>query len=269
MVTPHLIALDIDGTVLGYDGSLSARVSRAIREARSAGHHVVIATGRSISGVWPVLALLEQTRGPVVCSNGAVTIDIDPSAPDGYHLANIVTFEPRKVVELVQRALPDALLAVERPGGAIVVNQPWPEVEFVEQFEIAPLETLLDEPTTRVVVRSPQHTAEEFSEIVSTLGLHGMNYSIGYTAWLDLAPEGVSKAYALEGLRAKLDVPHERTIAVGDGRNDIEMLQWAHRGVAMENAHDALKEVADEIGPDVREDGVAVLLEGLTFPTGH
>jgi hypothetical protein len=54
------------------------------------------------------------------------------------------------------------------------------------------LEELLDVPATRVVVRSPSHTPEEFLELTERIGLHGVNYAVGWTAWLDLAPEGVS-----------------------------------------------------------------------------
>ena len=70
----------------------------------------------------------------------------------------------------------------------------------------------------------------------SAIGLHEVAYAVGWTAWLDLNPEGVSKGSALELLRRRLHVEPADTVAVGDQRNDIEMLQWAARGVAMGNA---------------------------------
>jgi hydroxymethylpyrimidine pyrophosphatase-like HAD family hydrolase len=87
---------------------------------------------------------------------------------------------------------------------------------------------------------------------------------VGWTAWLDLAPDGVSKASALEPVRATLGVPLERTLAVGDGRNDVEMLEWAARAVAMGQAEPELLAVADEVAPPVEDDGLADVLEPLT-----
>ena len=71
------------------------------------------------------------------------------------------------------------------------------------------------------------------------MGLHQVSYTVGWTAWLDIAPEGVNKSTALERVRGLLGFYLDRVMAVGDGRNDIEMLQWAAqqgRAVAMGQA---------------------------------
>ena len=76
------------------------------------------------------------------------------------------------------------------------------------------------------------------------MGLHQVSYAIGWTAWLDIAPDGVNKATALERVRGWLDVPLDRVIAVGDGRNDIDMFAWAGaagRSVAMGQAPDEVR----------------------------
>ncbi len=262
----HLVALDIDGTLVHYDGSVSPPVQYEVRRAVDAGHHLVIATGRSIAGTVQVLQEFGIERGFAVCSNGAVTVELDPAARDDYRVAEAVTFDPNPVVALVRAQLPDALFAVEAVGHGIRVNRPWPEDELNGLVTIVPLEEMLREETTRVIVRSTNHTAEEFADLVRRMGLHRVAYSIGYSAWLDLAPEGVTKASALEQVRRQLAVSPEDTIAIGDGRNDLEMIRWAARGIAMGNAHDDLKAVADEICPDIREDGVAVVLAGLASP---
>ncbi len=90
----------------------------------------------------------------------------------------------------------------------------------------------------RVIVRSLDHSPEEFEEIVGRIGLNSVAYAVGWSAWLDIAPEGVSKASALETVRRRLGVEPEDTYAVGDGRNDIEMLRWAAHSAAMGNALD-------------------------------
>jgi hydroxymethylpyrimidine pyrophosphatase-like HAD family hydrolase len=90
-----------------------------------------------------------------------------------------------------------------------------------------------------------------------------VTYSVGWTAWLDIAANGVTKASALEALRRKLDVEPSHTVAMGDGRNDIEMLDWAARGVAMGQAPEEVIAVAHEVTGTVEEDGAATILRSL------
>ncbi|MGB3685644.1 MAG: HAD hydrolase family protein, partial [Ornithinimicrobium sp.] len=103
----------------------------------------------------------------------------------------------------------------------------------------------------------------DFAAQIDRIGLHGVNYAVGFSSWLDLSPEGVSKASGLESIRIALGVDIEHTIAVGDQRNDIEMLQWAGRGVAMGQAPPEVVAVANEVTDDVTNDGLALLLEDV------
>jgi len=119
------------------------------------------------------------------------------------------------------------------------------------------------QPATRVVVRSPEHTPEDFLELVERLGLHGGSYTVGWTAWLDIAPEGVSKAHGLQFVTSSLGVDAADVLAVGDGRNDLEMFAWAGRAVAMGQAPDQVRDAADEVCADVYADGLADVLERL------
>lgn len=260
---PWLVALDVDGTLVDYDQRLSPRVRAAVGAVRDAGHHVVVATGRSIMGTTGVLADLGLTSGAAVLSNGAVTVLLDTGEPAGWRVHRTVTFDARPAVELLRRELPEALFAVEVTGVGTRVSGPWPEGELSGELFTVPFEQLLDGETTRVVVRSPEHTSEHFMEMVERIGLHGVTYAVGYTAWLDLAPEGVSKASALEEVRTELGVDPARTLAVGDGRNDLEMLGWAARGVAMGQSPDVVLDAADEVTGTVEQDGLAQLLEDL------
>jgi len=116
---------------------------------------------------------------------------------------------------------------------------------------------------TRVVVRSPEHTPEDFLAIIEQLGLHGGSYTVGWTAWLDIAPEGVSKAHGLRVVAEALGIPASQVLAVGDGRNDLEMFAWAGRSVAMGQAPPEVQDAADQVCADVYEDGLADVLEEL------
>lgn len=258
-----LIALDVDGTIIDYDEALSERVRNAVAAVVRAGHHVVVATGRSLPGTLPVLDRLGLTEGWCVCSNGGVTVRLDPALPYGYEVTDLVTFDPAPALRLLREHLPTALYAVEDVGVGFKLTAPFPPGELYGNLEYVEFEELLATPATRVIVRSPEHTPQDFLRIVEDVGLHGVGYAVGWTAWLDLAPDGVSKASALEPVRAALGVDAERTIAVGDGRNDVEMFQWAARSVAMGQAGPELRAVASELTGPVEDDGLADVLEPL------
>lgn len=261
---PKLVALDIDGTILDHDQHLTDRVRSAVRAVAETGVHVVIATGRSLHETVPVLDRLGLVTGWAVCSNGSVTLRLDPLLPDGYEVADVVTFDPRDVLTLLRVHLPTALYALETGRGEFLLTGSFPPGELSgAHTRVASFDELMAEPACRVVVRSPEHTSDDFLAMTASMGLHGVNYAVGWTAWLDLAPEGTSKASALERIRARLGVGADGTLAVGDGRNDLEMFAWAGRSVAMGNATDDVKAAADLVTGPVTDDGLADVLEAL------
>jgi hydroxymethylpyrimidine pyrophosphatase-like HAD family hydrolase len=223
-----------------------------------------------VPGAVAVLRRLGLRQGWAVCSNGSVTLRLDPALPEGYEIRDVVTFDPGPALRLLRTYLPDAMYFVE--GRDVLrtrlVTAPFPDGELTGAVDVVPFEQLLHIPATRVVVRSVDHTSEEFAEVVADSGLHGVSYAVGWTAWLDLAPEGVSKASALEVVRARLRCPPERTVAVGDGLNDLEMFAWARRSVAMGQAVEAVRQAADEVTAAVDEDGLALVLEPLVVRSG-
>jgi hydroxymethylpyrimidine pyrophosphatase-like HAD family hydrolase len=118
------------------------------------------------------------------------------------------------------------------------------------------------------VVISPDHDngMDAFLAMVEKMGLHHVSYSIGYTAWLDIAPDGVNKATGLEKIREKLGIPRSHVLAAGDGRNDVEMLEWAAamgRGVAMGNAPFEVAKVANELCGPAEDDGLLPILKSF------
>ncbi|WP_168582574.1 HAD family hydrolase [Gephyromycinifex aptenodytis] len=259
----HLVALDIDGTTLLHDGTLRPAVARGINAVREAGHEVVIATGRSLLATQPVLDQLGISHGYAVCSNGAVTIRLDPALPEGFRIVDQRTFDPGPALDALRQQWPTAVLAVERVGIGFDVNAPFPPGELDGRVNVLPWEELRRRPTTRVIFSDPCGDVDEFAAAVERIGLHGVNYAVGFTAWLDVAPEGVSKASALEQVRGQVGVCAQRTVAVGDQRNDLEMLAWAACGVAMGNAPDRVKAAADLVTGHVQDDGLLSVLAAL------
>jgi hydroxymethylpyrimidine pyrophosphatase-like HAD family hydrolase len=173
--------------------------------------------------------------------------------------------------ELIQ-ALPNAHFAVEDVDGTYRFHREFPAYALGDKNHETPLEDLTSHPVSRVVVLSPEHDAEEFGSMIDRLGLHSVTYAIGYTAWLDIAPSGVSKASALEKQRAELGIKPSQVITIGDGRNDIQMFEWARElggyAFAMGQAPEEVKDAATAVTAAVEDHGVAQVLagfEGIVF----
>ncbi len=252
------MALDIDGTLVDAEQRISPEVVKAVGAVGAAGVPLVLVSGRSVLAMAEVIDALGLADGESVASNGAVTF--------GYHpveVRSVVTFDARPAVELLLAELPDALVAVEVVGKGYRVNRRFPDGELSGRAWIESVDNLVSEPVTRVVIRDPNSSVDDFLALAESLGLQGTNYFVGYTAWLDLAPEGVSKASALQQIASSLDVSRSDVLAIGDGRNDLELLEWAGRGVAMGQAPDEVKAVADAVTGTLAEDGAA--LELLTW----
>lgn len=270
-----LIAIDIDGTLVHDDGYLSPEVVKEVQRVRALGHQVVVATGRSAANAIPVIQQLGYTDGPAVASNGAVRIRIDQSHVRGYVQEEVITFDPTDVLAKLIEALPDAHFAVEDADGSYRFHKHFPKYALGDENIETPLDQLMGSPVSRVVVLSPGHDVGDFLDKVESIGLQSVSYAIGYTAWLDIAPKGITKASALEKIRADLGIKPSQLISIGDGRNDISMFEWAQQGggfgFAMGQGPDEVKAAATAVTSSVDDDGVARVLsgfEGILFTQG-
>lgn len=257
-----LIGLDVDGTLVDHDGRMSPALREAL-QAAAAEHEVVIATGRSVGATLPIVEAAGIRHGFAVCSNGAVTLEIDPTAPGGHRVIDTRPFEPGPALARLREAAPDAHYAVELPDGSFRATPGFQDASFGVEAQESSIDELMTLEAVRVVVHVPDLSPEEFSEVVRDSGVHGVEYAIGWTAWLDMAAPGISKASALETVRDRLGIDPTRTLTVGDGFNDTEMLQWAQVGVAMGQALQEVKDAADVTTATVYEDGTVLVLEGL------
>jgi len=251
---PKLLALDVDGTLVDWDNVMSPAVRATVRAAAGTGLPVVIATGRSAPGVLNVTDMLGFEDGIAVASNGSVVFTYSPQAR--FDVLHEVTFDASEAVKLVLEHVPDAAVAVEELGVGYRINKAFPDGEINGEMILQDVDQLVAEPVTRVIIRSPDSSAEEFAELARTIGLSGTNYFVGYTAWLDLAPEGVSKASGLDVVCERLAVDPADVLAIGDGHNDVEMLRWAGRGVAMGQAPLNVQAAADDTTETLAQDGV-------------
>jgi hydroxymethylpyrimidine pyrophosphatase-like HAD family hydrolase len=280
-----LVALDVDGTVMREDGVISDAVIAAVQAVAEAGHDIMLSTGRSASMTVPILRRLGIRPRFLVCANGAITleridadgadasddaevaVDVAGAEPlDGYRRAFVESFDPTEVLQTIRGHLDDAAYGVEDATGHYRVSGTFPDEALDATMDHVDFDELFGVRACRVVVISPDHGLEEFLGIVDRMGLAKVSYNVGWTAWLDIAPEGVTKATAMERVRELLDIPRSRVFAAGDGRNDVDMLRWAGtsgRGVVMGQAPADVIEAGSEVTGTVLDDGLAAALNTL------
>lgn len=261
-----LIVLDIDGTVLLEDETLSPGVVEAIAHAHRAGHEVMIATGRSWEGTRGIVRVLEIAPEYVVCSNGAVVlkrVDADELRYERWH---IETFDPAEVLTLLRQHLPDARYLVELPDGQRLYTEYLADWNLVQARRV-PFDELGMQPVCRIVVVAPEQHEQDFVELVARIGLNQVSYAVGWTAWLDIAPQGVDKSTGLELVRTELGFDPAHVLVMGDGRNDVGMFRWAlengGRAVAMQQGPKEVRDAAGETTLSVQAGGVAAVLRAL------
>jgi len=260
---PWLVGLDVDGTILLQDESMSPGVPEAVARLRDGGHVVTIATGRSWMATERWVDALGLEPEFVVCSNGAVTMRRTDAGWERWH---VEVFDPRVVLSLLTDRLPEAHYMVELESGQRLYTGELDDWTLDGGRQVG-LDELGAQPVSRVVVVSPGHDEDDFHRLVADAGLNEVSYAIGWTAWLDIAPQGVDKGTALERVLAELGLDGSRVLVAGDGRNDIGMFGWAlsvgGRAVAMGQAPDEVKAAAGELTDVVQNGGLARALGTL------
>ncbi|TDN91465.1 HAD family hydrolase [Microbacterium sp. BK668] len=261
-----LIVLDIDGTILLADETLSPGVADAVAHAQRTGHEVMLATGRSWEGTRGILVALGIAPEFVVCSNGAVVMRRLDGDEGDYERFHIETFDATEVLSLLREHLPDARYMVELPDGHRLYTEYLDDWNLVDARRVS-FDELTAQPVCRVVVVSPGQSEQDFVDLVARIGLNQVSYAVGWTAWLDVAPKGVDKSTALERVREWTGFDPAHVLVIGDGRNDVGMFEWARenggRAVAMGQGPQEVRDAATEVTHSVEAGGVARVLRGL------
>ncbi|MDR7381716.1 HAD family hydrolase [Promicromonospora iranensis] len=256
-----LVALDIDGTLIDSDRHVPSGTVEALDLVRAAGHEVVLATGRSLAGLLPIATRLGLTQGWAVCSNGALTVHLDGAAPSGYDGIEARTFDPAPVISRALNVAPGVRVAVEEVGWGWRTSSPFEPDELNGQQKTVPLADLMAEPATRIAL-----SAADLRRYTDALCATGVTVAAQRADWLDITAPGVNKAVALDVIRNHLGIPTDRTVAVGDGVNDLDMLAWAERSVAMGHAPAIVRSAADETTGSIHQAGALPILASLVPP---
>lgn len=259
MVT--LVATDLDGTIVQNGTTMSPRTIRALQRVVEAGVRVVFVTGRPprwLDGI----ADAAQHRGVAICANGALVYDLHAQAVTDQYLLDAATAQ--EAARRVLTMLPSAGFAVERADGFAhdpTYRPRWSSDETV----VVPTEELLAQPLAKLLVRDETSMSDLMLASVQPAlqGLVDVTHSNANDCLVEISAQGVSKAATLANLCGAWGIAPSDVVAFGDMPNDIDMLRWAGRGVAVANAHPDVLAVADEVTAGVEHDGVAMVLESL------
>ncbi|MFD7551636.1 HAD family hydrolase [Streptomyces sp. NPDC059578] len=258
-----LIATDLDGTLLRDDDSLSPRTRAALSLAVAAGATHIVATGRPVPQVVPVLRGLGH-QGLAVCGQGAQLYDAGTgrivwSVTLDREIAEValgkIEAEVGSVYAAVNQDGTDGLMLME-PG--FTVTHPTLSGERARHRD-----ELWSRPLTKVLIHRPGLPEDALAAAARAVVGDLVTITMAGPGAVELQPFGITKATALARAAALLGVGPAATLAFGDMPNDIPMFLWSAHGVAMANAHEDLKAVADEITVSNEDDGVAVVLERL------
>ncbi len=253
---PRLILVDLDGTLVGADRTVSPRNAAALERASAAGARVVIATGRPVRLIAPIRQSLGSSIA--LCYNGAIVLDLASGEVLEAHLLDGRVFQ--RAVETVRATGLRFIVAVEGMPDVGIRG----ELGFREGVAMprGTLEEICDSGIVKGLVRV---TGDGFSEIweafstgfpgeleVTRSGIEGL---------IEISCAGVSKGGVIDGLARGWGIDPADAIAFGDMPNDLEMFRWAGRSVAMENAEAEVKLAATEVGAHHDDDAVARVLE--------
>jgi Cof subfamily protein (haloacid dehalogenase superfamily) len=242
---------------------LRPRTREAIGRARATGLRVIVVTGRMFRSVRPYLAEA-GIDDPVVCYQGAVVAD--PRTGRFLRHEPIPLAVAREAIEAIQAGGFHVNCYV---GDELYVSEASPEAERYAGFQNLPLHPVgdlvawLSEPPTKLVAIDEPEVLDELEAQMKELFDGRLYISKSLPYFLEFASPNVTKGAGMAFLAGHLGFVPERTIAFGDGENDVELLDWAGYGVAVANAHERVLAAAAWVCPPADEEGVAQVLESF------
>lgn len=271
------IALDIDGTLTNDQKVVTPRTKEALFAAQRAGIRVILASGRPVQGLRALACELELDRyhGLLVAYNGAHVVDAEsneglfdqPMEPavmrellDHLRSFDVIPWVTEGEYLYVEDAYRCMISHRGRERNIVKYERDACDLKIREVHDLA---EVLDRPQDKILTAATDtylaaHADEMYAPFRDRLS--GM-----FTAdfYFEFMAPGINKAHALAGALPKLGIDAAEVVAFGDGQNDAAMIAWAGTGVAMANAIDETKAVADMVTASNNEDGVAVALEQL------
>ncbi|MDT0480307.1 MULTISPECIES: HAD family hydrolase [Streptomyces] len=258
----RLIATDLDGTLLRSDESVSRRTRDALAAATAAGAVHIVVTGRGARWTRHVLDDLGYD-GLAVCAQGAQVYHAGE-----HRLLTSVTLDRQLAgvaLAKIEAEIGPLYLAASRDGldGDVMVGPGYAVTGALPSTPFTDASDLWAAPLNKIYIQHPELSDDELAQAAVRAAGGFVNVAMAGQGIVELLPLGLSKATGLSLAARRLGVKAADTIAFGDMPNDLPMFAWASYGVAMADAHEELKAVADEVTSSNEEDGIAVVLERL------
>jgi hydroxymethylpyrimidine pyrophosphatase-like HAD family hydrolase len=263
-----IVAVDLDGTLLRSDRTVSERTREALRDVRAAGAEIVLATARSPRGTIPIAEDL-RFGGLAICANGATLFDLDTRTIVRHR--PLATATAHRLVVALREAVPGIVFGWElelrfgsEPAYESLREPRWwprPDDAFPPSDPLA-----WEQPMTKLIGRVPGADLHEVLTVARRIAGDDAAATLAGEAFVELLAPGVGKDTALAELATLRGLGSEAVVAFGDHVTDAPMLEWAGLGVAVANAHPVALAAADEVTLSNDEDGVALVLERLARP---
>lgn len=264
MAEKHLIALDLDGTLLKDDKTISQKTKTVLQKVKEAGHKVMISTGRPYrSSVMYYKELGLDT--PIVNFNGAfIHHPLDSSwgtfhSPMDLHVAKDIVdaVHTYSFHNIVAEVVDDVYIHYDDPKLVEIFGM------GDTQITTGDLRKLLAKSPTSMFIHTDEKYVKTIRSHLSNVHAEMVSHRNWNAPWhvVEIIKFGQNKAVGVKKVADYYGIPKERIIAFGDEDNDIEMLDYAGQGVAMKNAIEPLKSVAKDVTLSNEEDGIAVYLQ--------
>jgi len=269
----RLLAIDLDGTLVGGDLVIRPRVAAAVAAAQARGVLVVIATGRMYRSTLRFARALDL-RAPLICYQGAYVREMphgDHPAPAPLRHVMMAANVARAAIRWSQaRGLDphinvDDRLVMERGDGSAAdyERRSGIDAEFVPDLVAA-----VRGPVTKVLAVGLAGVPERVLAAARAEFAGRAEVTVSHPEYLEFTSPGVTKGQALRWLAGRLRIPLAATMAVGDHYNDLEMLAVAGHGVAMADAPAEVRAAARHVTASVADEGVATAIEALILGRG-
>lgn len=260
-----LIALDIDGTLLNSQNIITEKTKDALIRAQKAGHILVIASGRDPVGVMPYANMLDfaQNNGIICTFNGGKVINCETDEVLIDH-----SLDMDLALDVLNFAKENDMTYLMYGNDSIITNseKTYRIAEIAEADHntykvIENLEDVIDFRPNKILFSIDPTDIDEKIEIFDNKYKDKVNSFKSTPFFYEIMPIGVEKGASLVEMANFLDIDIKDTIAFGDERNDLEMLDAAGVGVVMDNAPDLVKTHGDFITKSNDEDGIAYYLD--------
>lgn len=251
-----LAAVDIDDTLVGPDGVVSAANVAALQRLAAAGTRVVLASGRSYANMLPFHRMLGLPPGPIISSQGAVVQDSETGAVRfAYAMApddvTAVTRHGRESGFAVQHYRPSGIHTETRTRWTEYdqTRNSEPHVEVPDLLAAGTDGAVPDDVMKIIWLGDPDAITRAVPEAHAR---HDARLAVLRTdpPYLEFSAANVNKATALAAVAESLGASRAEVVAFGDGNNDAAMLAWAGLGVAMPHAAPSARDAADHVGPE-------------------